>query len=109
MKSGPDVFADALVPGTSLFPERSRSRNASFPGTPAFAGALRWPARQASGAEIFPRLILIVRRCRLFRSACYCRRVIVREFGIRVAGAARRSIIRWNRSLRGVLRRPGDE
>src|SRR5947208_10836 len=47
-KSGPDVFADALVPGTSLFPERSRSRNAPFPGTPAFAGALRYPMRQAS-------------------------------------------------------------
>ena len=25
MKSGPDVFADALVPGTPPFPERARS------------------------------------------------------------------------------------
>jgi hypothetical protein len=31
VKSGPDVFADALVPGTHPFPERTRFQNVPFP------------------------------------------------------------------------------
>src|SRR3984957_9169331 len=41
VKSGPDVFADALVPGTPSFPEQARSRNArSLASAFAAIGAL---------------------------------------------------------------------
>ena len=48
MKSGPDVFADALVPGTPRSPGTS-----SFPGTLLFRG----PCLPAPGLLIFPQFL----------------------------------------------------
>jgi hypothetical protein len=59
LKSGPDVFADALVP-------LGRARP---PECPAFAGALREPAHQALGTEVF-QVHFIIHKRRLSGSAC---------------------------------------
>ena len=84
MKSGPDVFADALVPGKLSFPERPVPGTIPFPECSP-SPELRSPAHQASGSEIFPASYRSFAGVGCFASACCCRRVIAREFGIRLA------------------------
>ena len=67
MKSGPDVFADALVPRNVLFPEHSRSQNVLVTRNARFRRSV--PMARASGARHrdLPQFILIVRRRRFRR------------------------------------------
>ena len=54
MKSGPDVFADALVPRNVLFPEHSRSQNVLVTRNARFRRSVPMARASGAGTEIFP-------------------------------------------------------
>ena len=56
VKSGPDVFADALVPWNALVPRNIFVPWNDFPGTPSF----RRPALLAPGVFSFPNPAIVV-------------------------------------------------